>query len=151
MLHRASNQIPKQAGGHSFAERFTKTIDAANKPPQSGGFAPERLLLIAILQHACQYSHMPTKGQFKAGAKARSVAQRKYNGSDVQKKRRAERNAARRAAERIHGKKALAGKEVDHINSSKNGSLKNVATRILDKRKNRVLGAKKSHTGNSRK
>ena len=38
---------------------------------------------------------MPAKGQFKAGAKPDSVRQRKYNSSEEQKKRRAERNASR--------------------------------------------------------
>lgn len=93
---------------------------------------------------------MPAKGQYKAGAKARSIAQREYNSRDEQKKRRADRNYARRQAVKKYGKSALNGKEVDHPTSDKKGRLKNLATRILDKRKNRVLGAKKSHTGNSR-
>jgi hypothetical protein len=94
---------------------------------------------------------MPKKGHFKANAKPRSIKQRKYNSRPEQKKRRAQRNGARKAAERIHGKKALQGKEVDHPGSSKKGSLNNAKTRILSKRKNRQLGGAKSHTGNSRK
>ena len=94
---------------------------------------------------------MPKKGQYSASANERSKAQRAYNSRPEQKKRRAQRNAARRAAERIHGKKALKGKEVDHPNSSKKGGLNNGNTRIIGKSLNRTLGAKKSHTGNSRK
>ena len=94
---------------------------------------------------------MPAKGEFKKGAKADSIRQRSYNSQPHQKKRRAQRNGARKAAERIHGKKALQGKEVDHIGSSKTGPLDNAKTRIISKRKNRQLGGTKSHTGNSRK
>lgn len=93
---------------------------------------------------------MPAKGEFKAGATADSIRQRKYNSRPEQKRRRAQRNSARRAAVRIHGKKKLQGKEVDHPGSSKNGSLNNAKTRIISKRKNRQLGGAKSHTGNSR-
>ena len=94
---------------------------------------------------------MPAKGQFSPNAKPRSIAQRAYNGTAIQKKRRADRNAARAAAVRIHGKRKLQGKEVDHPGSSKKGRLNNAKTRILSKSKNRSLGAAKSHTGNSRK
>ena len=94
---------------------------------------------------------MPDKGQYDTNATADSIRQRKYQGSENQKKRRAQRNSARRAAERIHGKKKLDGKEVDHPNSPKNGSLNNAKTRIISKRLNRQLGGKKSHTGDSRK
>lgn len=93
---------------------------------------------------------MPGRGQYSANAKPDSIRQRKYNGTTTQKKRRAQRNGARAAAVRIHGKKALQGKEVDHPGSSKKGSLNNAKTRIISKRKNRQLGGAKSHTGNSR-
>jgi hypothetical protein len=94
---------------------------------------------------------MPAKGQYDPNAKPDSIRQRKYQGNENQKKRRAQRNAARRAAERIHGKKKLKGKEVDHPNSPKKGSLNNARTRIISKKLNRKLGGEKSHTGNSRK
>ena len=94
---------------------------------------------------------MPAKGQFSANAKPDSIRQRAYNSRPEQKKRRAQRNAARRAAVRIHGKKKMQGKEVDHPGSSKNGSLNNGKTRIISRSLNRKLGGEKSHTGNSRK
>lgn len=53
---------------------------------------------------------MPKKGYRKPGAKARSIYQRKYQGSSKQKKRRASRNAAARK------KKCPKGKEVHHKN-----------------------------------
>jgi len=94
---------------------------------------------------------MPKKGEYSSSAKPESIRQREYQGSDNQKKRRAQRNAARRAAERIHGKDKLRDKEVDHVDSKKNGSLNNAKTRIISKTLNRKLGGEKSHTGNSRK
>lgn len=94
---------------------------------------------------------MPKRGQLSSSAKPDSVRQRAYNSRPDQKRRRAQRNAARRAAERVHGKKALRGKEVDHPGSSKAGGLNNAKTRIIGKRRNRQLGGAKSHTGNSRK
>ena len=94
---------------------------------------------------------MALKGEYSSNAKPDSVRQRKYNGTPDQKRRRAQRNAARRAAERIHGKKKLQGKDVDHVGSPKHGSLDNNKTRIISSSLNKTLGAKKSHTGNSRK
>jgi len=43
---------------------------------------------------------MAKKGDFKKGAKPASVAKRKYNASEEQKTRRAQRNAARRTMEK---------------------------------------------------
>lgn len=94
---------------------------------------------------------MPAKGQYSPNACARSKEQRAYQGRPEQKKRRAQRNGARRAAERIHGKAKLVGKEIDHPGSSKSGPLNNGKTRIIAKSLNRKLGGEKSHTGNSRK
>lgn len=61
---------------------------------------------------------MAKKGQYKANAKPESVRQRKYNGSEEQKKRRAQRNAARRKMERAGAVKKGDGKEVDHRNKN---------------------------------
>lgn len=64
---------------------------------------------------------MAKKGFRKPGAKARSVYQRKYQGSSTQKKRRASRNAAARK------KKCPKGKEVHHKNRNpKDNSKKNL-------------------------
>ena len=81
---------------------------------------------------------MPKKGEFKANAKERSIYQRKYNSQPAQKKRRAERNKARREAE----KKGLVhkgdGKDIDHRNhNTKDRSSKNLS--VMPKSKNRAL------------
>lgn len=87
---------------------------------------------------------MARLGQYKAGATADSIRQRTYNSRPEQKKRRGQRNGARRAAIRIHGKLSLRGKEVDHVGASTNGSLNNSKTRIISRQLNRSLGGKKS-------
>jgi len=69
---------------------------------------------------------------------------RDYQGTPEQKKRRAERNKDRRAAERRLGKAALAGKEVDHINAPRKGSLAKSATRVISKEANRKKQPKRS-------
>lgn len=80
---------------------------------------------------------MPKKGQFKAGAKADSIRQRKYNSSPEQKKRRAERNAARAKMEKAGKVKKGDGKDVDHkdMNTAHN-STSNL--RVQEKSKNRA-------------
>lgn len=60
-----------------------------------------------------------------------------YHAKPEQKKRRAERNRDRAAAEKKHGKTALRGKEVDHVGSHRKGDLSGVATRIVPKTVNR--------------
>ena len=57
----------------------------------------------------------------------------KYHSKPEQKKRRAERNKARREAVRKHGKNALKGKDVHH--ETHNTASKK--TKILDRSKNR--------------
>lgn len=59
---------------------------------------------------------MAKKGDFKSNAKADSVRQRKYNGSEEQKKRRAERNASRAKMEQAGKVHKGDGKDVDHKN-----------------------------------
>lgn len=60
-----------------------------------------------------------------------------YHAKPEQKKRRAARNAARREAVKKYGKKALRGKEVDHVGSHRTGDLRKVPTRIISKTANR--------------
>jgi hypothetical protein len=60
-----------------------------------------------------------------------------YHAKPEQKKRRADRNAARRKAVKKYGKAALRGKEVDHVGSHRKGRLKNVKTRVISKAANR--------------
>lgn len=67
-----------------------------------------------------------------------------YHGLARQKKRRAERNKDRKAAVKKHGKKALKGKEVDHVGSHRSGTLKGVRTRIISKKANRRKQPKRS-------
>lgn len=69
---------------------------------------------------------------------------REYHGTEEQKKRRAERNKDRRAAERRLGKAALAGKEVDHVNAPRKGSLAGASTRVISKTANRKKQPKRS-------
>jgi len=61
-----------------------------------------------------------------------------YQGLPAQKKRRADRNRARRQAEakgRVHKGD---GKELDHVGFHRTGRLKNVATKVTSRHANRV-------------
>ena len=69
---------------------------------------------------------MAKKGQYKKNAKPDSVRQRKYNSKPAQKKRRAQRNAARRTAEKEGKVRKGDGKDIDHKKKGKaNGKLDN--------------------------
>lgn len=81
---------------------------------------------------------MPAKGQFKKGATADSIRQRKYNSSPEQKKRRAERNASRRKMEKAGKVRKGDGKDVDHRNhNTADKSAKNLS--VMSRSKNRAL------------
>jgi hypothetical protein len=81
---------------------------------------------------------MPKKGEFKKNATADSVRQRKYNSSEEQKKRRAERNASRRKMEAAGKVRKGDGKDVDHRNhNTKDQSSKNLS--VMSKSKNRAM------------
>lgn len=67
-----------------------------------------------------------------------------YHASSEQKKRRAERNRDRAAAEKRVGKAALRGKEVDHIRAPRKGSLAGSKTHIISKTANRKKQPKRS-------
>jgi hypothetical protein len=67
-----------------------------------------------------------------------------YHGTEEQKKRRAERNRDRQAAEKKYGESALEGKEVDHMNAPRKGSLAKSRTQILTKKANRKKQPKRS-------
>lgn len=67
-----------------------------------------------------------------------------YQGTPEQKKRRAERNKDRRAAEKRLGKAALKGKEVDHIAAPRKGSLAGSKTHVISKTANRKKQPKRS-------
>lgn len=83
---------------------------------------------------------MPQKGEYKKGAKEASVAKRKYNQQPEQKKRRAQRNAARRQLEREGKVHKGDGKDVDHKKHKARGKLNNSRSnlRVMDKSKNRA-------------
>lgn len=89
---------------------------------------------------------MAKKGQYKANAKPESVRQRKYNGSAEQKKRRAQRNAARRKMEKAGAVRKGDGKEVDHKDkNTSNNSRSNlrVRSRASNRADNRGTGGRK--------
>ena len=67
-----------------------------------------------------------------------------YHAKPEQKKRRADRNAARAKAVKRLGKAALRGKEVDHLGSHRTGRLKNVKTKVVSKAANRRRQPKRS-------
>lgn len=83
---------------------------------------------------------MPKRGQYKKGAKPASVAKRKYNASEEQKGRRAQRNAARREMEKAGKVSKGDGKDVDHKSHRARGKLDNSKgnLRVMDKSKNRA-------------
>lgn len=89
---------------------------------------------------------MAKKGEFKAGAKADSVRQRKYNSRPEQKKRRAQRNAARKKMEKAGKVRKGDGKDVDHKNkSTANNSSSNlrVRSKSANRADNRGTGGRK--------
>lgn len=61
-----------------------------------------------------------------------------YQGTPLQKKRRADRNRARRQAERTGRVHKGDGKELDHVGSHRTGRLKNVPTRVTSRHANRI-------------
>lgn len=60
-----------------------------------------------------------------------------YHGTPEQKKRRADRNRARRAAEKRGSVRKGDNKEVDHVGSHRTGRLRHVATRVVSRAANR--------------
>lgn len=60
-----------------------------------------------------------------------------YHGKPEQKKRRAQRNAARAKAERDGKVSKGDGKEVDHLGSNRRGRLDNGKVKVVSKRTNR--------------
>lgn len=61
-----------------------------------------------------------------------------YQGTPLQKKRRADRNRARRQAIREGRVHKGDGKELDHVGYHRKGRLKNVPTRVVSRHANRV-------------
>lgn len=61
-----------------------------------------------------------------------------YQGKPLQKKRRADRNRARRIAQRQGRVHKGDGKELDHVGFHRTGRLKNVPTRVVSRHANRI-------------
>lgn len=81
---------------------------------------------------------MPAKGQFKAGATADSIRQRKYNSKPSSKKDRASRNSARSEAEKAGKVKKGDGKDIDHKDSNPRNNKKG-NTQVMSASKNRAM------------
>lgn len=67
-----------------------------------------------------------------------------YHGTAEQKKRRAERNRDRAAAEKKGLVRKGDGKEVDHVDAPRKGSLAKSRTRVISKKANRKKQPKRS-------
>ena len=69
---------------------------------------------------------------------------REYHAKPEQKKRRADRNAARRKAMKAGKVHKGDGKELDHLGSHRTGRLKNVKTKVVSRHANRIRQPKRS-------
>jgi hypothetical protein len=69
---------------------------------------------------------------------------REYHAKPEQKKRRADRNAARAKAMKAGKVKKGDGKELDHVGYHRKGRLKNVPTRVVSRAANRRRQPKRS-------
>lgn len=69
---------------------------------------------------------------------------REYGGTPEQIQRRSERNKARRKAMAAGKVKKGDGKEVDHVNAPRTGSLDGVPTRVVSKTTNRKRQPKRT-------
>ena len=89
---------------------------------------------------------MPAKGQFKAGATADSIRQRKYNSKPDSKKDRASRNAARATMEKAGKVKKGDKRDIDHVSMNpRDNSKKNlkVTSQAANRAKNQWAKKKK--------
>lgn len=89
---------------------------------------------------------MAKKGQFKAGATADSVRQRKYNGSEEQKSRRADRNSSRAKMEKAGKVHKGDGLDVDHKNHNTSDKAKGnlrVQSKAVNRAHNLGTGGRK--------
>lgn len=81
---------------------------------------------------------MPQKGEFKKGASADTIRQRKYNSKPSSKKDRASRNAARSEAMKAGKVRKGDGKDIDHANGNpRDNNKKNL--QVMSKSKNRAM------------
>lgn len=75
----------------------------------------------------------------------------KWQGTTAQKKRRAQRNAARRKAIREGRAKKGDGKDVHHTDGNKKGKLNNRRTKVISRSANRSAGGKARWRGKRRR
>lgn len=86
---------------------------------------------------------MAKKGEFKKGATADSVRQRKYNSQPEQKKNRAARNQARKESERDGKVSKGDGKDVDHKKQLMEGGTNHKSNRrVVFRSTNRTRGGR---------
>jgi hypothetical protein len=81
---------------------------------------------------------MPRKGEFKAGATADSIRQRKYNSKPASKLDRSARNGARAEAMKAGKVSKGDGKDVDHRDSNPRNNKKG-NTQVMAAGKNRAM------------
>lgn len=81
---------------------------------------------------------MPKKGEFKKGATADSIRQRKYNSKPSSKKDRASRNSARAEAMRDGRVRKGDGKDIDHKDSNPRNNKKS-NKQVMSASKNRAM------------
>ncbi len=81
---------------------------------------------------------MPRKNEFKAGATADSIRQRKYNSKPASKLDRASRNGARAEAMKAGKVSKGDGKDVDHKDSNPRNNKKG-NTQVMAAGKNRAM------------
>ena len=81
---------------------------------------------------------MPKKGEFKKGASADSIRQRKYNSKPSSKKDSASPNAVRSEAMKEGKVRKGDGKDIDHKNSNPRDNRKS-NTQVMSASKNRAM------------
>jgi len=81
---------------------------------------------------------MPRKGEYKQGATADSIRQRKYNSKPSSKKDRASRNSARSEAMKDGKVRKGDGRDIDHKDSNPRNNKKG-NTQVMAASKNRAL------------
>lgn len=86
---------------------------------------------------------MATKKKRTKKRKRNYKKENAWEDTPEQVRRRVARNRARRKAIKKYGKKALRGKELDHVGYHRRGSLDHVPTRIVSRHANRIRQPKR--------
>lgn len=96
---------------------------------------------LLTLLRAMTVSSFKLKGEEKPKVKRKRDYRKEYDqyqGTEAQKKRRADRNRARRRAIREGRVHKGDGKELDHVGFHRKGRLKNVPTKVVSRHANRI-------------